>query len=1075
MAGFTGQSFNFEGLAMRILLILSILVPLGLSGQDIHPPDIDWSTLVGGSEQEEVNDIVELPNGYIVAVGYTTSKSIKLDEQYFFILDADGKKVRERNYGSIYNDRALGVYATYDGSFIYCGYVHSPSSGPYPTYHPTPNLRKISFKGDVLWSRVEKQIHGLYRDLIELSPGRYIVIGEEEGKAILVAYAGDSLSWKKTISNQSVNLQAISPLSDSTYLVTGLSVTDKLLWYALYDDQGNQIWAKKGPKNYGTGLSISMENLNTYWIGGSYYDVHKREDAFLVKINIKDGALLTKLNIGERYDDVLAAIQWVPNGNIYLAGKTYSHIRAGARRSKAWMLEVDPKTNKIVGEANIWGGKQNNAVTSIQRSPTGQLILGAWTASGEAERKDGWVMKINTSKSEPSLMTAGIELVHLDVIDDNQDGKIGYLESSAFRIEYKPSPKRILSIPKLITYIDGNKVGFDALMGPSSDHNTLNIPYYRETDLKGLHQVKLVLIDGATNRLDSIEKSVEFLGPDRANLDIVFDPPRLRDKLDKGQAVIDLPFSFINTGGKELVNLNTGIRGLEDIPVDYKDSLITLRVNENKKSLLSIRLQEIIAADTLLVQVYANDQASIFSASYKLPVRALLAPWIKARKDQTTVLLAEKIQTGNLTPLGKSDYGRLPLDSFFMRQNTWQIEKGKLTAIPKYFNPEKLITIWIDPDPIVTNNYFTSKRNTYPVLLKLVNQDQNADGLEARILIERPRQSGTDTVHLALDQGVLLGSYQYNLQSDIALKEGENKIRLSLWYRDELIKTSSLMVIKYEPPKSNLFVYSYGIPDPTLVHVTKDAHDLAEAFNTQQGKLFSSIQRQVYNVTSNTNTQAIKKSIRDIVNDYYEFKRIRKDDILLIYFSSHGSLIKEEFYLHPSDYDPLYEEETTINLVRDIQNKLKDIPCKKLLFIDACHSGAAAAASTVADGQKGSVFDQDLADALVRLSEASNDFYFLLSSSAGEVSYTDESWGNSAFTKGILEAFANKMERTLQGSQQADTDRNKIIDLQELYLYLRERVPVIIQSKKNLTSSQTPYTPDPKSLKDLPIYVLDKP
>lgn len=685
MSGITGQSFNFEGLAMRVLLFIFFLLPIYLSGQEIHPPDIYWSTLVGGSEQEEVNDIVELPNGFVVAVGYTSSKWNKKEEQYFFILDADGKKTLERSYGSNLDDRALGVSSTFDGSFIYCGFVQSPREGPYPTYHPTPNLRKISFKGDVLWSRVEKKIHGLYRDLIELSPGRYLVIGEEEGKAILVAYAGDSLHWKKTILNQSVKLQAISPVSDSTYLVTGLSVSDKLLWYALYDDRGNQIWAKKGPKNYGTGLSISKENQNTYWIGGSYYDVHKREDAYLVKINIKDGALLAKLNIGERYDDILSAIQWTPNGTIYLAGKTFSHIRAGARRSKAWMLEVDPKTNKIVGEANIWGGKQNNAITSIQLSPTGQLILGAWTASGEAERKDGWVMKINTGKSSPDVMTAGIELVGLEVIDVNQDGKIGYLESSAFRVEFKPSSKRILSIPKLITYIDGNKVGFDALLGLSADHNVLNIPYYRETDLKGLHQVKLVLIDGQNNRLDSLEKSIEFLGPDRANLDIVFDQPRLRDRLDNGQAVIDLPFSFINTGGKELVNLNTGIRGLEDIPVDYKDSLITLRVNENKKSQLSLRPQEIISADTLLVQVYANDQVSIFSATYKLPIRSLLAPWIKARKDQTTVLLAEKIQTGNLTPLGKADYGRLPLDSFFMKQNTWQIENGNFTAIPQIF------------------------------------------------------------------------------------------------------------------------------------------------------------------------------------------------------------------------------------------------------------------------------------------------------------------------------------------------------------------------------------------------------
>jgi len=220
---------------MRFLLLLFILLPFYLSGQDLYPPDIYWSTLVGGSEQEEVNDLVELPNGYLVAVGYTSSRLLKQEEQYFFILDADGKKIVERNYGSIYNDRALGLSPTYDGNFIYCGYVQSPSPGPRPTYHLAPNIRKIKFNGDILWSRVENKSIGMYRDLIELSPNHYIVIGEEDGKAILVAYSGDSISWKKPILNPSVNLNAIYPVSDSTYLVAGLSTADKLLWYALYD------------------------------------------------------------------------------------------------------------------------------------------------------------------------------------------------------------------------------------------------------------------------------------------------------------------------------------------------------------------------------------------------------------------------------------------------------------------------------------------------------------------------------------------------------------------------------------------------------------------------------------------------------------------------------------------------------------------------------------------------------------------------------------------------------------------------------------------------------------------------
>jgi hypothetical protein len=178
-------------------------------------------------------------------------------------------------------------------------------------------------------------------------------------------------------------------------------------------------------------------------------------------------------------------------------------------------------------------------------------------------------------------------------------------------------------------------------------------------------------------------------------------------------------------------------------------------------------------------------------------------------------------------------------------------------------------------------------------------------------------------------------------------------------------------------------------------------------------------------------------------------------------------------HIHASDYDPIYEDETTLSFQKDIQDKLKDIPCKKIFLIDACHSGAAGQVAAIADGIKGTEED-DLATALIKLSDASNDFYYLLSSSAGEVSYTDDSWGNSAFTKGILEALHDQSESTLQGIQHADEDGNRIIDLKEIFEYLQERVPVIIQSKKNLRSTQTPYTPNRAALKEIAIYVLEK-
>lgn len=1057
---------------MRFLFIGLFILPLFLRAQDYRSPDLDWSTLVGGPEHEEIYDIAELPNGYIMAVGYTSSKVNKREDQYYFILNGDGKKIISVNYGSNNDDRALGVTNTYDGKFVYCGYVE-----PFPG-HRVPTVRKIDQTGKPIYSIIESRGNGFYKDIVELTPNKNVVIGEENGNGEIALYEDTKLLWVKSIPNANVKLSSIAIVTDSTFMITGQTTGDQLLWYALYNDHGKQLWAKKGSKYFGEGKAIIIENKQFGWIGGSYYESRTREDAYIMKIKIQDGNIVAKENYGAKYDDVLNSIALTPDNHLYLAGKTYSHIHGGAKRSKAWMVEIDTKTLKQTGDQFLWGGKQNNEITSIKYSGSGNIILGAFTSSGEAERQDGWVMEIPASDHKNDLIVQGIDLVDFNVIEANGDGKIGYTESSAFQVSYKRTSNYIPSVPKFIVYIDDQNVSYDVLLDMINQEGKFNIPYYRQNELTGIHNVRIVLLDGKNNRLDSIEKAFEFLPSQQSNLVLTFGKSTLKDKLDHGQAVIEIPMTITNTGLNNMTNIRTSLAGLEDMPYNFNDTLIMLNANESKNALITIKPQELFAVDTIRIKAFAQKDSFIISQASLIPVKALLAPWVKARKDQTTVLIAEKLstksfgQSGEISPITSDDYKKLPLDSFFLKQSTWKIEQGSISSTIKSFDANKIFMIWIDPDQVITKNYFVSKRNKHTILIKLINQDQDAEGLEPKIIIERPRLSRIDTISLSLDQGVLFGSYQYNLQSDINLEDGENKVYLTLWYRDELIKASNKMIIKYEPPKSNLFVYAYGIPGAGLTQVTKDASDLASAFDGQQGKLFSDIQSQVFNTKEQTTTQELKKSIRSISNDYFEFKRIRNNDVILIYISSHGSLVRDELRIQSSDFDPIFEDETTLNFQHDIQDKLRNIPCKKLFLIDACHSGAANNLSGHDIGTKGGDISDDLANALVKLSEASNDFYYLLSSSAGEVSYTDESWGNSAFTKGLLEAFKNQSERTLQGIQQADANHNKIIDLKELYDYIKERVPVIIQSKKDLKSSQTPYAPNERALKDISIFVL---
>ena len=76
---------------------------------------------------------------------------------------------------------------------------------------------------------------------------------------------------------------------------------------------------------------------------------------------------------------------------------------------------------------------------------------------------------------------------------------------------------------------------------------------------------------------------------------------------------------------------------------------------------------------------------------------------------------------------------------------------------------------------------------------------------------------------------------------------------------------------------------------------------------------------------------------------------------------------------------------------------LDKIKCHKLVFIDACHSGAA-------KGSKGTID----AESLLKLSRAAVGTTTITSCRSDEQSYEDNDWENGAFTEALMEASNNK-------------------------------------------------------------------
>jgi uncharacterized caspase-like protein len=132
----------------------------------------------------------------------------------------------------------------------------------------------------------------------------------------------------------------------------------------------------------------------------------------------------------------------------------------------------------------------------------------------------------------------------------------------------------------------------------------------------------------------------------------------------------------------------------------------------------------------------------------------------------------------------------------------------------------------------------------------------------------------------------------------------------------------------------------------------------------------------------------------------------------------------------------------------DIRRSLMQVPGKALFFFDTCHSGQIMASRRALPPDVGSL--------VAALAGAENSVTVFSASTGRQFAIERASWGNGAFTKALLEGLGGK----------ADFHKDKVITINELDLYLSERV-------KELTDGQqAPTTAKPASTQDFPIALI---
>ena len=351
---------------------------------------------------------------------------------------------------------------------------------------------------------------------------------------------------------------------------------------------------------------------------------------------------------------------------------------------------------------------------------------------------------------------------------------------------------------------------------------------------------------------------------------------------------------------------------------------------------------------------------------------------------------------------------------------------------------------WVSPDPSLTQaRPFSHPQALLSIRCKVLTP-LSISAKDLRLFVNGIEKGLSPAARLyPADGGFMLED-----QLELDKNQGPNTVLVSLRIGGQ-IATSETLKVNVVSNKPNLYILSIGTKT-NLYYSDRDARDFVQLYRNQAGpgRLFENLIIDSL-IDQKANTSEIKGVLEELKLKL-ENREITENDLMILFISSHGFIVDGDFRIQGDDYTPNRKINTSVSFKQDILNALDALPCKKLIFIDACHSGGAKANSV------------DINFEIQKLNQVRRGTTTLASCRGDEESYEDSTWANGAFTESII-----------KGLQQAraDANRNGVITVQELFAFLRQDVPVLVQQIKK--RNQTPQLINPE-LGEIPIYITKK-
>ncbi|MBT1687585.1 caspase family protein [Dawidia soli] len=352
---------------------------------------------------------------------------------------------------------------------------------------------------------------------------------------------------------------------------------------------------------------------------------------------------------------------------------------------------------------------------------------------------------------------------------------------------------------------------------------------------------------------------------------------------------------------------------------------------------------------------------------------------------------------------------------------------------------------WTAYDPVLLNGQpYTTKEKALPLKFRILTPNNISLGQVRVVHNGKALPAGSES-RLEKDSQ---GNFIFTGQVELAEQAGTNEVYLEV--ETNPVARSERLQVAYSPFRPNLHILCVGT-ETNLAYTRKDARDFAGVFKNQGApggnRLFSKILVDTL-VGDHASAQEIRGTLEEFKVRYYTGS-IGPDDIILAFISSHGFILDGDFRIQGDDYAPTRQRSTSVSFRQEIVGILEEVPCKKIIFVDACHSGGARANPA------------DINFEISKLNAAKKGLTVFASSRGEEQSYEDPQWKNGAFTRAIIQGL------TLG---RADADKNHIVTLHELHTFVSKEVATVVRKVKNRAQNPVLVKDD---LGDVALYVTD--